>query len=65
MNLTQAAAYFGVTPTTVFRYIRERGLPCEKVQDVGLRPRLVFDKAAVDAWLEVEVAKATRKNLTP
>lgn len=49
MNVDQAAKYLGVSNRTIYRWIRENGLPCHR--GPGAR-QWVFYVDEVDFWLQ-------------
>ena len=57
MNVTQIAAYLGITPRSVHRYRAERNMPARLVRK-GFGRELRFDREEVDRWLAAEIAKA-------
>jgi excisionase family DNA binding protein len=56
MNVRQAAAYLGVAPDTLYKYVSESaGFPAFKI---GNRWR--FKKSLLDGWIDAQIAQRTR-----
>ncbi|RMF86900.1 MAG: DNA-binding protein [Nitrospinota bacterium] len=47
MDAREVAAYLGYTPRTIYKLIKEEGLPA-----IRIRGHFRFKKAHVDQWLE-------------
>lgn len=53
MGVEQAAAYLGVTPRTIDRWIKDSGLPVHRTgpTGVGRKPHRRFYRSELDTWL--------------
>lgn len=56
MTVSETAAYLGCHPNTVYKYIRERGLPCVKLSAACFR----VPRATLDDWLRREATGGGR-----
>jgi len=58
LNVNDVAAYLGVHPKTIYRFIRERGFP-EGTKKWGSRR---WQRSEVQAWMGLPVEKVTVGN---
>ena len=56
MNIRQAAAYLGVSPDTLYKYVAEESIPAFKL---GNRWR--FKKSKLDEWMEEESMRSLKR----
>lgn len=54
MTVGETAAYLGCHPNSVYKYIKERGLPCVKLSRALFR----IQRTALDDWLRREATGA-------
>jgi len=52
LTTKQAAEILGVSPHTVFRYVRTKQLPCRRIQEHGRKPSLRFGLLALQTWAD-------------
>ena len=55
LTLQQVAAYVGLSPHTVYRYVSQRKIPHVKLGKV-----LKFDRAEIDRWITAHAVKVYR-----
>jgi hypothetical protein len=52
LTTKQAAEILGVSPHTIFRYVRTKQLPCRRIQEHGRKPSLRFGSLALQTWAD-------------
>ena len=60
MDARELAAYLGYTPRTIYKLIKEEGLPA-----IRIRGHFRFKKARVDQWLEERMDTRERYGSDP
>lgn len=50
LNVNEAAALIGVSPTTIYKMVENKEIPHTRV-----RSRIIFHRSVIDAWLRAGV----------